>query len=55
MSCPKLTPLPIIIRTGTRSPKEVEKAKALVAEAIEITVTIVETTRLHINIHLKEN
>ena len=28
-SCPKLTPTPIMVRTGTRSPEEVDGAEAL--------------------------
>ena len=42
-----------MVRTGTRSLEEADGAKAPAAEATAIAVTIVETTQLQINIHLK--
>ena len=43
-SCSKLTPTPLMVRTTTRSPEEVDGAKeGPVAVAVEITVTVGET------------
>ena len=44
-----------MVRTGTRTPEEVDGAKAPTAVAVAIAVTVaeLETTRLQ-NIHLKE-
>ena len=44
-----------MVRTGTRTPEEVDGAEAPAVEAVVITVTIARTTRLQMNIHLKEN
>ena len=54
-SCPRLTPTPTptIVRTGTRSPKEVKGAKVLAVEATVIAKMVVETTQLQINMYLK--
>ena len=53
-SCPKLTPTPIMVRTGTRTPEEVDGAEEHpLAVVVAIDVTVVETTRSQ-NIHLKE-
>ena len=43
-----------MVRARIKSPEEVEKAKAPVAEAATIAVTIVEATWLQINIYLEE-
>ena len=43
-----------MVRTGTRTPEEVDRAKAPAAEAAAIAVTIAEITWLQINIHSKE-
>ena len=43
-----------MIKIRTRSPEEVDRAKAPVVEAAVITIAIAETTQLQINIHLKE-
>ena len=43
-----------MVRTGTKTPEEVDRAKALVAEATAITVMIAGKIQLQINIHLKE-
>ena len=44
LSCPKLTPKPTMVRTGTRTPEEVDGAEAPAAEAAAIVITIAETT-----------
>ena len=51
----KLIPTPTMVRTGTRSPEEVDGAEAPAAEAAAIAVTITETIKLQLNIHLKDN
>ena len=44
-----------VIPTGIKSAEEVDKAEEVpAAEAAAITVTVAETTRSLINIHLKE-
>ena len=44
-SCLKLTPTPTMVRTVTRSPKEVDGAEEdPAAVAVVITVTVAETT-----------
>ena len=42
-----------MVGTGTKTPEEVDGAKALAAEATAIAVTITETTWLQ-NMHLKK-
>ena len=45
LSCLKLTPTPTMVRTGTRSPEEVDRAKEdSAAVAVVIAVTVAETT-----------
>ena len=44
-----------VIQTGTKSPKEVDRAKeTLTVEVAEITVMVAETTQLLTNMHSKE-
>ena len=54
LSCLTLIPTPTMVKTGTKTPKEMDKAnKILPAEARAIAVKNTETQRLQ-NIHLKE-
>ena len=44
-SCLELTPTSTMVRTGTRSPKEDDRAKEdLIAVAVVIAVTVAQTT-----------
>ena len=49
LACPKLTPTPTMIRTGTRTPEEVDGAKVKAptpAVVTAIAITIAETIKL---------
>ena len=44
LSCLTLTPEPIMVRTGTKTPGEVDRAKEIPpAEAVAIPVAVMET------------
>ena len=53
MLCFKLTLTPTLVRSGTKTPEEVDAAAALTTEATAIAVTITETNYLQ-TMNLKE-
>ena len=54
LSCLKLTPAPIMVRTRAKTPEEVNKVKEVPpAEAAAIALTVAKTQQLQ-NMHLKE-